>query len=439
MNALRDLDRPLANWLRSQATSAGSERVLASTLARVATTGQERYVTQRLFGDRLGRSRTLRVALVAATAALLVAGSVAIVGSLLRHQDPRPVEGRNGWITYSTSAASHDIYVVSEAGLSSRVVGADGDGIDQGCQAFGRDGRTLAYVEAPFPSDTAASWSAVVAEIDANGRLTGELARLTLPGPLQASCPRWSPDFTRIAWVTSPNDDGGLELAALDGTRTLLMRGLHSAPDTPGPDAALELAAWSPDGRSLAVIRSSGANFHMSALWIVPADGSPARELVAGMPERLIGGVSWSPDGSRIGFRTIAVPTDTKAVLIVDVGTGEPLFEQAAGNPSGPAWSPDGTRIAYVSDGQVVVSASDGSGRRVLPQLVLDVPAFAGGVTWAPDGTRLVVTASDATFVDRGVHFTVLSVDPAGIGPPRVIAPWQLGFYTDLDWQEVPR
>jgi hypothetical protein len=87
----------------------------------------------------------------------------------------------------------------------------------------------------------------------------------------------------------------------------------------------------------------------------------------------------------------------------------------------------------------VVVSASDGSGRRLLPQFVLDVPAFAGGVTWAPDGTRLVVTAGDATFVDRGVHFTVLSVDPAGIGPPRVIAPWRLGFYTDLDWQEVPR
>jgi hypothetical protein len=50
-----------------------------------------------------------------------------------------------------------------------------------------------------------------------------------------------------------------------------------------------------------------------------------------------------------------------------------------------------------------------------------------------------VVTAGDATFVDRGVHFTVLSVDPAGIGPPRVIAPWQLGFYTDLEWQEVRR
>jgi len=97
MNAPRDHDRPVADWLRGQASSAGSERVLASTLARVATTSQERYVTQRLFGDRLGRSTTLRVALIAATAVLLLAGAVAAVGGFLHHpEDTPPFEGRNG-------------------------------------------------------------------------------------------------------------------------------------------------------------------------------------------------------------------------------------------------------------------------------------------------------------------------------------------------------
>jgi Tol biopolymer transport system component len=426
MNAARDLDRDVAEWLRGQATSAGSERVLASTLARVATTGQERYVTQRLFGDRLGRSRTLRVALIAATAVLLLAGAVAAVGSLLRHPEPPlPIQGSNGWIAYSTSSAGHDIYLATGAGVAHRIVGSDGDGIDQGCARFGPDARSLGYVEVPFPSDTAALWSAVVVEIDADGALVRERARLTLPGPIKSGCPHWSPDLTRIAWEEAPNDGGELRLAGLDGTRTLLMGG--------------ELAGWSPDGTLLAVLRGSGPDLHTSALWIVPADGSPAREVVSAEPDRIIQGVSWSPDASRIGFQTVDARADAKAMLIVDVRTGGTRLQEVAGNPSGPVWSPDGARIAYVSDGRVVVSASDGSDRRVLPPLVLDVPAFAGAVTWAPDGTRLVVTAGDARFVDRGVHFTVVFVDPAGVAPPRVIAPWRLGFYTDLEWQEVPR
>jgi Tol biopolymer transport system component len=436
MNARPELERLVNDWLAAGASVSGSDRVLAAALERVATTRQERHATQRLFGERLGRSRTLRVALIVAAAVLLLAGVLAAAGSFLRLPAPPLFEGRNGWIAYSTSVAGHDIYLATEAGIPHRLVGSDGDGVDQGCQRFGRDGRTLAYVESTFPSDTAESWSAVVLEVDANGGVGRERARLTLPGPL-TTCPRWSPDLTGISWVTSPNDGGDLELAGLDGTRITLMRGPHLSP--PEDDFGLEVAGWSPDGTSLAVLRSSGPDFHMSALWIVPTDGSQARELVAPEPDRAIGGVSWSPDGYEVGFSTLEASTEAKMMLIVDIGTGETRLRDAAGHPGGPVWSPDGTWIAYVSDGRVVVSASDGSDRRVLPPIVPDVPAFAGGVTWAPDGTRLVVTAGDATFVDRGVHFTVVSLDPAGLGPLRVIAPWKLGFYTDLDWQAVPR
>jgi Tol biopolymer transport system component len=358
------------------------------------------------------------------------------VGSLLQRPDPPPFEGQNGWITYTHAG---DIYLASDPGTTHRLVGAEGDGIDQWCQVFGLDGRTLAYVESTFPSDTAASWSAVIAEVDGNGRLGRELARLTLPGPLKDGCPHWAPDLRRIAWAAAPNDGGDLQLARVDGTRMTLMRGHPATPEVAGADFALEAARWSPDGSSLAVIRSSGSDLQVSAVWIVPANGLPPRELVAAEPGWRIEGVSWSGDGSRIGFRTIDFVTDAKAMLIVDAGTGETLLLETAGTPSGPVWSPDGRQVAYVSDGRVVISAPDGSDRHVLPPMILDVPAFAGGVTWAPDGTRLVVTAGDATFVDRGVHFTVVSVDPDGVGPPRVIAPWALGFYTDLDWQEVPR
>jgi Tol biopolymer transport system component len=433
MTARPELERLVSDWLADDASASSSNRVLAAALDRIETTRQERHLTQRLFGDRLGRSRTVRVALTVAAAILLLAGAVSAAGSFWRLPAP-PFEGRNGWIAFSTSDAGRDIYFATESGMVRRPVGSEGDGVDQGCQRFGRDGRSLAYVEITFPSDTARSWSAVVVEIDADGRLGSERARLIVPGPL-VSCPVWSPDVTRIAWAASPNEGADVLVADLDGTRTTLMRGLGVGPAV---DAGGEVAAWSPDGTSLAVLRSS-PDPDTSAIWFVPADGSPPRVLVAGLPGRRIEGVSWSPDGSRLGLRTIDVPTDVASVSVVDVATGRPQLTERADDPGVPVWSLDGTRIAYVANGRVVVSASDGSDRTVLPQIVLDVPAYARAVTWAPDGTRLLVTVGDATFVDRGVRFALVSIDPAGTGPQRVISRWKSGFYTDLAWQDLPR
>jgi Tol biopolymer transport system component len=293
---------------------------------------------------------------------------------------------------------------------------------------FGRDGRTLGYVESTFPSDTAESWSAVVLELDADAGAGGERARLRQPGSLKSGCPRWSPDLTRLAFVTSPTDrDGDLELVNVDGSTVTLLTGAE------GP---LELAGWSPDGRSLAVIRTSGPDLTVSELLVVATDGSPARALAPGWP---IGSISWSADGSEIGFVTVDAATDAKAMAMVDVRKGDVRMIDVGAEPGGPAWSPDGSRIAFVSDGRVVVSAPDGTDRRVLPPVQLGVPAYVQGVRWSPDGTHLLVTAGDANFIDRGVHFAVALVDPAGMGSPQLIAPWQLGFYTDVAWQSVPR
>ncbi len=60
------IERRLDDWLASQASSAGSGDVLRAVAGRVATTGQQRYVTQRVFGDHLGRSYQLRLALAVA-------------------------------------------------------------------------------------------------------------------------------------------------------------------------------------------------------------------------------------------------------------------------------------------------------------------------------------------------------------------------------------
>jgi hypothetical protein len=53
MSARPDLERVVTDWLHEEAVSAGSDRVLAATLVRVAGAGQERTPRLvRIFGRR---------------------------------------------------------------------------------------------------------------------------------------------------------------------------------------------------------------------------------------------------------------------------------------------------------------------------------------------------------------------------------------------------
>ena len=90
MNAMPDLDRRVSDWLRVEASSSGSDRVLAATLDRVAVTRQDRTLTRPRFG---GASGWRRAALIAATVALLVvatATAVFIGSQLLTNVVPVP-------------------------------------------------------------------------------------------------------------------------------------------------------------------------------------------------------------------------------------------------------------------------------------------------------------------------------------------------------------
>ena len=69
------LDLLVTDWLRADAPAEASPRTLEGALARVATASQERYVTQRLLGDRIGRRRDVRLALVLGLLLLAIAGA----------------------------------------------------------------------------------------------------------------------------------------------------------------------------------------------------------------------------------------------------------------------------------------------------------------------------------------------------------------------------
>ena len=128
-----------------------------------------------------------------------------------------------------------------------------------------------------------------------------------------------------------------------------------------------EQPAWSPDGTRIAFVSNRGPGADLawrSDLYVVPADGGPATR-VSGGKERLFRHPAWSPDGSLIavmGHRLEALGPTRDDIWVFspepvqegrDLTATSDLFVDAMMNSdlfgfgeSGPRWSPDG-RASY--------------------------------------------------------------------------------------------
>ena len=317
MTASSQAERRLIDWLSGQADSTGADRVLHDALTRVAGAGQERYVTQRLFGDEVGRSYRLRTALAIAVLAVARLGAVVVGAALLRRVPPPPEPppvASNGLIAFSANgeAGDHlegttvsrsgdqDIYVV-DAGLAPRrIVGTGVDGWHQMCPAFLAGGRQLAYLELeisslarsqvpvpagetpppppPTPTSQTPIWAIVVVEFD-EGNPGAQLARVVVEAS-SMSCPTWASNGRQFAYTAPVGSI--FWISTLDGSREqLLANGAYDI-------GAIDL---SPDGTTLAIADVTGQR-----VGLLPVDGGETTWIAA--PD--VSSVAWSPNGRQI-------------------------------------------------------------------------------------------------------------------------------------------
>jgi dipeptidyl aminopeptidase/acylaminoacyl peptidase len=150
-------------------------------------------------------------------------------------------------------------------------------------------------------------------------------------GPFDDEEPRWSPDGSRIAFVSErgPGDPDRLnnsDIFVMDARAGATPARLTS---WTGPDAGPP--AWSPDGTTIAYRKGDEPRFsayNQYTLAVVPAAGGASRILTAGL-DRAVSSVRWAADGSSLVFLVEGDRVEYVARVGLDGGAVEPLSSGA--------------------------------------------------------------------------------------------------------------
>jgi Tol biopolymer transport system component len=266
----------------------------------------------------------------------------------------------------------------------------------------------------------------------------------------------WSADGEWLALSEKPREDEPARVVRVS-LATLEKKPLTFPPAGSIGDLCPEL---SPDGQTLAFVRSASREFGGWDVWVQPVNQPRDRQLTHGKYDYCCG-LAWTPDAKELVFSTsngsqggrmfrVLVAGGTPAPLAgigsdvawPSVRAGRMVHEQlmpadsdiwripgrrstvadrkpeklitSRGNDSVPAYSPDGRRIAFNSDrtgtGSVWVSDENGAN----PVQLTGAPSWVGKAPWSPDGRRIALIPAES---GRG---DIYVVDSGGGVPQRL-------------------
>ena len=197
-----------------------------------------------------------------------------------------------------------------------------------------------------------------------------------------AIAPAWSPDGSRLAFMTTTAGDGQIYVMDVDGSDPRAV--------TSGPGSRVH-PTWSPDGETI-LFALDGA-----ALYTVPAEGGDATLLHE--CEHGCIAPAWSPDDARIAF--MSWPPDdppdgvgSPKIMLLPLDGSDPVpLGTGLDQEREPAWSPDGDRLVFVGYARdspfgVYTAGRTGNDLRLVVKSPGQNPAAAPA--YSADGTRIV-------------------------------------------------
>lgn len=222
----------------------------------------------------------------------------------------------------TTRFGSFDLVLLDAAGAEQALPPLDPLGMFE--PAWSPDGSRIAFVS--YRSGTSQIWSM---RPDGTG-----LVNLTRTTSYERN-PAWSPDGNWIAFTSNRTGNWDIWVMRPDGTQ------LQNLTNHPAYDAD---PAWSPDGRTLLFASNRSGAFRV---WQMQADGSQPRDVLG---RDLAGYVypAWAPHGKQFLFANRTGQGSIHLFVASENGTSIEQLTEQGHICSWAAWSPDGRYIAYV-------------------------------------------------------------------------------------------
>jgi Tol biopolymer transport system component len=215
------------------------------------------------------------------------------------------------------------------------------------------------------------------------------------------SGPQISPDGATIVyastdWNTTPSQTT-IMLADTDGDNQRVVADIG--------DEALADISWSPNNTQLIYASLDGATYEPS-IHMVAIDGSNNQQVnISGLAgSSALGSIAWS------GNNKLAYSLDGQLYVSAIDGTGATSITSDAGwgdaSVMSAAWSPDSSKLVFVAlecpggGGCIVTVNSDGTNRQIAQQdptmnSFCSIPVFQS-VQWSPDGSKILFNKSIA-------------------------------------------
>lgn len=229
-------------------------------------------------------------------------------------------------------------------------------------------------------------------------RVSGSAIQTSVAASVQEMI--WSPDSTRIAYVSYENSDSMREIYIANASEdyTSNPNRLVNVPMASGQSCDFRIF-WSGDGRYL-LYRCIPDLYTHDTQNTTPRNSVNVSGILA--TGRHVSAFGWSPDSSRVAYISDQ-DTDNQFELysaLPDVA-GSPVkingILTAGGNVNQFKWSPDSSRIAYVADqdtddvAEMYTAAAGGGGAAMKVSLdnLTNSDVNGLGISWSPDGQYL--------------------------------------------------